>query len=181
MKITLVPGFNPGPYTGAGNNTYLLHDPDGKQTTLIDAATGNPRHLNALKAAVGSGELARVVVTHGHSDHIAGTLALSTEWPKARFAKKPWIDRDADYPVAWQPLADGDSVNVGNTDLQIIHTPGHSPDHICLYDQAEGVLFSGDLLVQGSTVVIPGTRGGNLIDYPKKPGCFGILTRFKFA
>ena len=84
MDITLVPGFNPGPYTGAGNNTYVLR---GRIPTVIDAATGDPRHLDALARALDGASLARVLVTHGHTDHARGCPAIAARWPDAEFAK----------------------------------------------------------------------------------------------
>ena len=47
----------------------------------------------------------------------------------------------------------------------MLHTPGHAPDHICLWHAESRTLFGGDLLIEGSTVVVPGTRGGDLIAY----------------
>ena len=165
MTLTLVPGFNPGPYTGAGNNTYLLHDAVGRHATLIDTATGKSRYLDAVREAVGSAQLRRVLVTHAHADHIAGVPALAAAWPQAEFAKMPWRARDADYPMKWTSLADGDDVPAGDGVLRVLHTPGHAPDHLCFYDERDSVLFSGDLLVRGSTVVIPGSGEGSLVHY----------------
>ena len=162
MKITLIPGFNPGPYTGSGNNTYLL---PGREPVLIDAATGDRRHVAALHEALGVSPLARVIVTHGHPDHASGAPVLAGRWPGTAFFKMPWPDRDGEYRVAWRPLADGDVVVAGSGTLRVLHTPGHAPDHVCLFDEANGTLFCGDLLIQGGTVVVPGSFGGSLADY----------------
>ena len=162
MHITLIPGFNPGPYTGAGNNTYLIA---GQHPTLIDAATGDPRHLDALGQALGTVGLARVLVTHGHSDHAAGSGAIAERWPDAEFLKKPWPDRDARYAVRWTPVPKAGEIPAGDTTLRPIHTPGHAPDHLCFFEEASRTLFCGDLLVQGATVVIPVSGGGSLTEY----------------
>ena len=162
MKVSLVPGFNPGPYTGAGNNTYLL---SGREPALIDAATGEPRHLAALGAALGASSLSRVVVTHAHPDHASGAPHLASRWTGAAFFKLPWPERDDEYRVDWRPLADGDVVDAGDGALRVLHTPGHAPDHVCFLDEADGTLFCGDLLILGGTVVVPGSYGGNLTDY----------------
>lgn len=162
MKITLIRGCNPGPYTGAGNNTYLL---SGRQPALIDAATGEPGHLAALDEALGGSSLSRVLVTHAHPDHASGAPDLAARWAGAAFFKLPWPERDGKYRVAWTPLAEGDAVEAGDGALRVLHTPGHAPDHVCFLDEADGTLFCGDLLIQGGTVVVPGSYGGNLTDY----------------
>ena len=62
-------------------------------------------------------------------------------------------------------MADGQVVAAGDVSLEVLHTPGHAPDHICLWHAGSRTLFGGDLLIEGSTVVVPGTRGGDLIAY----------------
>lgn len=150
---------NPGPMTGDGNWTYLI---DGDRPVLIDAGVGEPSHLDAIDAAAGARDL-HLVVTHAHGDHIAGAPAIRERRPNTALSKLPWPERDRELP--WTPLADGAVVATGAGDLQVLHTPGHAPDHVCLWHADTGTLFAGDMLVQGSTVVIPGTRGGSLIDY----------------
>ena len=162
MRITLIPGCNPGPYTGAGNNTYLL---SGREPTLIDAATGEPGHLGALAAALVGAPLSRVLVTHAHVDHASGAPGLAARRHETTFHKMPWPARDAEYPVDWRPLADEDVVEAGDGALRVLHTPGHAPDHVCFLDEADGTLFCGDLLIQGGTVVVPASYGGSLTDY----------------
>ena len=80
-------------------------------------------------------------------------------------SKFPWPERDSTYRVAWQPLTDGDRIDAGDTELEVIHTPGHAPDHVAVWDAASRTLFTGDLVVFGSTVVIPASAGGDLLDY----------------
>jgi glyoxylase-like metal-dependent hydrolase (beta-lactamase superfamily II) len=158
-----LPALNPGPYTGrAGNTTYLL---PGAEPTLIDAGIGDPGHLGAIADALAGAPLAQVIVTHAHSDHASGAEPIAARWPGARFLKMPWPGRDARYGVPWQPLKDGDRIRAGDAVLDVLHTPGHAPDHIALWHAGTRTLFSGDLVVKGTTVVIPGTRGGSLLDY----------------
>lgn len=154
---------NPGIYTGrTGNNTYLL---PGAEPTLIDAGVGDGSHVDAVAAALDGVPLARVIVTHAHSDHASGATALAARWPNARFFKIPWPERDQRYAVTWEPLAEGDMVAAGDDRLRVIHTPGHAPDHVCLWHEPSRSLFSGDMAVLGTTVVIPGSHGGSLADY----------------
>ena len=162
MDFTLVPGFNPGLYTGAGNNTYVI---SGRTPTLLDAATGAAAHLTALAAALTPASLAQVLVTHAHPDHADGCDPIAERWPDAVFRKMPWAERDRLQSVEYEPIEDGNRIPVGDGTLLAVHTPGHAPDHLCFLDETTGTLFSADLVVPGSTVVIPASRGGNLALY----------------
>lgn len=159
MKPRLLHAGNPGPFTGEGNWTYLI---PGDRPILIDAGVGEQSHLDAIAVASPAGPT-DVVVTHAHTDHAAGAPAIQARWPSARFAKFPWPERDRD--VSWQPLAEGATVMTGEGPLDVLHTPGHSPDHVALWHPHSRTLFVGDLLVLDSTVFIPASAGGNLADY----------------
>jgi glyoxylase-like metal-dependent hydrolase (beta-lactamase superfamily II) len=152
---------NPGAMTGSGNWTYYL---PGRSPVLIDAGVGNDAHLAALAQAANAGPR-HVIVTHAHVDHISGVQALAERWPDSRFSKMPWPERDHTVPVAWSPLHDGQIVPAGDGELEVVHTPGHAPDHIALWDASSRTLFSGDLVVPGTTVVIPASMGGRLSAY----------------
>ncbi len=152
---------NPSPMTGAGNWTYLV---DGPQPILIDAGVGRPDHLSAIAAAAPDGPH-QVLVTHAHPDHASGAEAIAERWPGARLEKYPWPERDARYDVSWVLLRDGDRADTGDLTLQVVHTPGHAPDHIALWNAESRTVFTGDLIVLGSTVVIPASGGGDLRDY----------------
>jgi glyoxylase-like metal-dependent hydrolase (beta-lactamase superfamily II) len=150
--------------TGAGNHTWLLV---GEVTTLVDAGVGAAAHLEAIATALETAgqPLAQVVVTHAHADHASGAEAIAARWPRARFLKMPWPEVDGRYPVAWQAVADGETLEAGDVQLEVVATPGHSPDHFCLWHGESRTMFGGDLLIEGATVVVPGTRGGSLRDY----------------
>lgn len=148
--------------TGDGNWTWLIHGP---VTTLIDAGTGDPRHLEAIERALDGARLDQVIVTHGHTDHASGAPSLAARFPGARFHKMPWPDRDARWQTAWEPVADGDTLRAGAGTLVALHTPGHAPDHLCLWHEESRALFCGDLAIQGSSIYIPSTIGGDLSEY----------------
>lgn len=159
MKPTLLHAANPGPYTGDGNWTYLI---PGDRPVLIDAGVGHDVHLDAIGGAAPAGP-AEVIVTHAHSDHASGAPAIRTRWPSATLSKIPWPERDGEE--LWQPLSDGDTIMTGAGPLEVLHTPGHSPDHIALWHADSRTVFVGDLLQLGTTVFIPASSGGNLADY----------------
>jgi glyoxylase-like metal-dependent hydrolase (beta-lactamase superfamily II) len=152
--------------TGAGNNTYLLAA-DGGGATLIDAGVGDPGHLVdiARELEAHRATLAAVLATHGHADHVSGAPALAAAYPAATFAKYPWPEEDARHAVEWRPLADGDAVVAADEPLIVLHTPGHAPDHVVFWHEASGTIFTGDLVVAGSSVMIHSSRGGNLVQY----------------
>ena len=145
MAILFLAG-NPSEWTGpTGNNTWLI---PGREPALIDAGTGDPDHVNAVAAALDGVPLARVLITHWHPDHVSGLPALRARWRKVAVI-------DAPGP----PVPAGDGV------LDIIATPGHSPDHLCFYDRAAGDVYCGDLARKGGTIVIPARKGGDLRAY----------------
>ncbi len=159
MRPILISAANPGPLTGDGNNTWFI---DGKVPTLIDAGVGHPDHLAAIENELADRPLALVLVTHGHADHASGAPALRARWPNVIVRKLPLHD---DLAGAWTPMADDERIAAGDEELVVVATPGHARDHVCLWEPESGDLFSGDLVVDGGTVLIPGTRGGGLRAY----------------
>jgi ribonuclease/clavin/mitogillin len=167
MRRVCIRGNNPGPLTRGGTNTWLL---PGKEPTLVDAAEDSDEYAarvaEALEAEQPGATLKRVLVTHAHSDHVAGLVALQRRWPDLLFAKLPGA-KDARWGVTFEPLADEAVVRAGDSALWVIHTPGHAPDHVCFYEPSAAVLLCGDLLVNGGTITIPPSHGGNLRHYMK--------------
>jgi endoribonuclease LACTB2 len=147
--------------TGSGNWTYYL---PGRHPALIDAGTGAAAHLDAVADASVDGPR-HVLVSHAHSDHVTGASAIAARWPDTRFSKIPWPERDQQHAVTWHSLGDGHVFPAGDDQLQVVHTPGHAPDHVAFWHEASRTLFSGDLIVSGTTVVIPADMGGSLQDY----------------
>jgi glyoxylase-like metal-dependent hydrolase (beta-lactamase superfamily II) len=162
----LLSAHNPGPMTGSGNNTYLLVGATGS-AALIDAGAGAPRHLADLDSALAASQatLDRVLVTHGHRDHIDGAPLLAAAHPAAKFFKHPWPGEEPDGRLTWQPLSDGEVIIAGDEPLTVLHTPGHSPDHLAFWHEPSRTVFAGDLVVPGSSVMIHSSRGGDLGDY----------------
>ena len=151
--------------TGSGNHTYLVAD--SGSAALIDAGVGNPTHLEETHRELERTDatIESVLVTHGHPDHASGAPALAAAFPTARFRKFPWPDEDRRFAVTWEPLSDGQLITVGAEMLTAVYTPGHSPDHMSFWHAPTRTLFSGDLVVEGSSVMIHASRGGSLSQY----------------
>jgi glyoxylase-like metal-dependent hydrolase (beta-lactamase superfamily II) len=108
--------------------------------TIVDVGQ-DPAILTSIQRAptgVGKWPVEQVVLTHGHSDHCALLPRFREAFHPKVFAFSPSI---AGVDVV---LRDGDRLRMGDEDFEVIHTPGHSSDSICLYSHAEGVLFAGD-------------------------------------
>src|SRR5688572_7284633 len=168
MNPKFLHAANPGPMTGEGNWTYLIGE---RNPVLIDAGVGHASHLESIAAAAPRGPRL-VLLTHAHSDHGSGAPAIHERWPGARLKKHPWPSRTgnrepgtADSKVSWHWLQDGSIVETDEGPLTVLHTPGHSPDHLTFWHADSRTLFVGDMLVQGSTVVIPASHGGSLAEY----------------
>lgn len=147
---------NPGLMTGPGTNSYLVGQ--GDEWTVIDPGPVDTGHQQALLNAAqqAGGRITRIVVTHTHRDHSPGAapLAAATGAPMwGRLALHPmW--QDATFVPAHQP-ADGERFEAApGLWLRAIHTPGHASNHLCYLLEDEKLLFTGDQVMQGSTVVI---------------------------
>ena len=147
--------------TGAGNWTYFF---PGRHPVLIDAGTGLAAHIDAVAAARPEGP-GHVVVSHAHGDHISGAPALASRWPGTQFSKYSWPERDARYSLPWRSISDGEVIPAGDSELHVVHTPGHSPDHLAFWHPPTKTLLSGDLVTPGTTVVILASSGGSLAEY----------------
>jgi glyoxylase-like metal-dependent hydrolase (beta-lactamase superfamily II) len=141
------------------NNIWIVGD--DKEVVVIDAAHDH----RPIAEAVGDRTTVAIIATHGHNDHInaAAALAAALDAPIWLHPEDLMLWHDV-YPDR-EPdgsLADGMTFTAGGTGLQVIHTPGHSPGGCCLYDEAGGVLFSGDTLFHGG----PGATGRSYSDFP---------------
>lgn len=146
MTPILIPAGNSSEWTGpSGNNTWLLR---GRAPALVDAGVGHAGHVEAVAQALDGAPLARVLITHWHPDHVKGLPALRDRWRGLVVVEAP-----------------GAPVPAGDGHLEIIPTPGHSPDHLCFFDREAGDLYCGDLARRGGTIVIPARKGGDLRAY----------------
>ncbi|GAA4352642.1 hypothetical protein GCM10023165_42160 [Variovorax defluvii] len=151
---------NPGAMTGPGTNSYIVGDA-ATGYVVIDPGPDDPAHLERLHRATG-GDIRHIVCTHSHPDHSPGAAPLQAlcepKPPILGLASLPTARHSA-YFVPGRALQDGERLQLtdgqGTTHtLRAIHTPGHAANHLCLVLEEDGLLFSGDHVLNGSTTVV---------------------------
>ena len=153
---------NPGVMTGPGTNAYVIGKTD---LVLVDPGPDSSPHLAAMREAVGK-RLKWILCTHTHLDHSPGARALKAA-TGAQVLGYGDVPRDGRQDEAFAPdraLRDGDTVDSGGFRLRAVHTPGHASNHLCYLLEGERWLFTGDHVMQGSTVVIS-PPDGDMIAY----------------
>ncbi|OEY65881.1 MBL fold metallo-hydrolase [Marinobacter sp. X15-166B] len=143
---------NPGMMTGPGTNTYLLSD--AQDTLVIDPGPADPAHIDAILTHA-QGPISRILVTHTHSDHSPGARLLQAA-TGARVMGMPAPaggSQDSSFKPDTVPVH-GETLPTAAGPLKVIHTPGHASNHLCYLLTGQRLLFSGDHIMQGSTVVI---------------------------
>ncbi len=168
---------NPGVMTGPATNSYLVGDA-GTGYIAIDPGPADLDHLARLFQAAG-GDIRMIVCTHSHPDHSPGAQPLQALCVQAGRAKPPVLglpsaptaraaseftpDRalqNKEHLVLVKHAPEGQMTHT----LKVLHTPGHAANHMCLVLIEDGLLFSGDHILNGSTTVID-PPDGNMNDY----------------
>jgi len=126
---------------GDRNLAYVLGDGDAKVGAVIDPSFA-PAVVVERASAQGL-EVAYIINTHGHADHVEGN-AEAKRLTGAAIAAFHAADTAPDVP-----LRDGDRLQLGGLELQFLHTPGHADDHLVVYLEPERVAITGDLLFVG--------------------------------
>lgn len=168
---------NPGVMTGPGTNSYLVGDP-ATGYIAIDPGPADAEHLARLWRAAG-GDIRWIVCTHSHPDHSPGAAPLQQLCARAGRAAPPILglpsaptaradsqfapDRSLSNDELLTLTGKGLDGEITHT-LQVVHTPGHAANHVCLLLQEDGLLFSGDHILNGSTTII-NPPDGNMADY----------------
>jgi glyoxylase-like metal-dependent hydrolase (beta-lactamase superfamily II)/8-oxo-dGTP pyrophosphatase MutT (NUDIX family) len=141
--------------TGPGTNSYLVGGGPRNEWAVIDPGPADEAHLRALVAAA-PGPITRILVTHTHSDHSPGGVALKRESGATTLGRvADHADRQDRSFAPDQPLSGGERIAIDDgVTLRVIHTPGHASNHLCYLLEEENTLFTGDHVMQASTVVI---------------------------
>jgi glyoxylase-like metal-dependent hydrolase (beta-lactamase superfamily II) len=134
---------NPGPFTLEGTNTWVV---GGGPAVVIDPGPDDAGHILAVLEE--AGPVGAVLLTHHHPDHAPGAVRLAEAARAPVLAFEPGLGE--------RRITSGEAVTVGEVNLRVIHTPGHTPDHVCLLLEPDGLLFTGDtVLGRGTSIVNP--------------------------
>lgn len=161
--------------TGPGTNSYVVGDANTGYI-VIDPGPADFDHVGRLWRAT-NGDIRMIVCTHSHSDHSPGAQPLQalcphkppilglpsapTARPPARFVPDRALKNGEQLVLFGADAATGEAVT---HTLRVIHTPGHAANHLCLVLEEDGLLFSGDHVLNGSTTVVD-PPDGNMTEY----------------
>ncbi|XP_055693507.1 beta-lactamase-like protein 2 homolog [Lutzomyia longipalpis] len=158
-SVIRILGCNPGKMTLQGTNTYLIGT--GRKRLLLDAGEPDkPKFIEHLRQVLKDENVAieNILITHWHNDHIGGVKdVLAIEEAKGckvwKFPRTDADDHYPDLPTDLHPLRDGQKFAVEGATIEVVHTPGHTTDHIVVTHEESGALFSGDCILGDSTTV----------------------------
>jgi glyoxylase-like metal-dependent hydrolase (beta-lactamase superfamily II) len=123
------------------------------EAAIIDSAYGDDEGMaNLVKYidALPDVKLAYIIITHAHPDHISGAAGIKRRTGAdivLHSAEKTDIPTD-------KLVEDGEIISLGGIDLEVVHTPGHNPGHICLYIRQDKIMFTGDHVLAKSTTAL---------------------------
>jgi len=152
---------NPGPFTGPGTNTYLVGI---DEVAVIDPGPDDKRHIDAIIGASMKERVRWVLLTHTHPDHVPGTTRLVKATGAEVLAYGKRLDKDTTITPD-RVIGEGDTIEGTEFGLQVLHTPGHAPNHLCFLLEEERMLFTGDTLLDGMFSVVSPQRGGDMAQY----------------
>jgi glyoxylase-like metal-dependent hydrolase (beta-lactamase superfamily II)/8-oxo-dGTP pyrophosphatase MutT (NUDIX family) len=151
--VTRIIAPNPGVMTGPGTNTYLVGN---TSLAVIDPGPAIPQHIEKILEA-GAGRIRWILCTHTHLDHSPAAAALKAATGAQLLGRPAPEGQDATFKPDFTP-ENGQRIEIGGAGepltLRAIHTPGHASNHLCYLLEQTKMLFTGDHVMQGSTVVI---------------------------
>eukprot|EP00924_Labyrinthula_sp_SR-Ha-C_P009765 maker-scaffold_22-snap-gene-5.14-mRNA-1 protein AED:0.02 eAED:0.02 QI:223/1/1/1/1/1/3/25/336 len=156
-NVYRVMGCNPGNFTLQGTNCYLVGT--GENRILIDAGEGKQKFSSNLKNLLETehAHVKYLLITHKHFDHLGGcsdVVKISPQCTVKKFISSPVDD---ELGVECKPLEDGEVLEVTGARIRVMHTPGHTKDHVCFLLENESqvveAIFSGDCVLGSGTAV----------------------------
>ena len=140
------------------NNVWLIGD--DSEVVIVDAA----HSAGPIVDAVAGRTVRAVICTHGHNDHVtvAPELSATLDAPVLLHPGDDMLWQQTHAAASHRNLEDGQRISVAGTEIEVLHTPGHSPGSVCLYLPEVGELFTGDTLFSGG----PGATGRSFSDFP---------------
>jgi glyoxylase-like metal-dependent hydrolase (beta-lactamase superfamily II) len=164
---------NPGPYTFLGTNTYIV---GSGSVAVIDPGPADKAHLAAIANATRGERVSHILITHSHRDHcsaaqplqvmLGGEIVAYGPTGTPRGASTPGLGEtfvDSSFTPD-RPVSDGDTVKGGGFALDVLHMPGHAPDHLCFALVGKRTVFTGDHVMGWNTTVIAPPEG-NMADF----------------
>jgi len=148
-RVTRLIAPNPGMMTGPGTNTYLVGE---QELAVIDPGPDIDSHVEKI-VSEGKGKIRWILCTHTHLDHSPAAAKLKAATGATLLGRPAPAGQDASF-VPDRVLANGDRLFLGGVSFRAIHTPGHASNHLCYLLEESRMLFTGDQVMQGSTVVI---------------------------
>ena len=147
-------------FTGPGTNTYLV----GKEeVTVIDPGPAMQEHIDVITAAAPN--IKQILVTHTHPDHSPGVRLLKENLHIPAYGMLTNSSKNQDQTFSPERiLDDGEVFQEEEFSIEVVHTPGHASNHLCFILKEEKLIFTGDHIMNGSTVVI-GPPDGNMKQY----------------
>ena len=147
-------------FTGPGTNTYLV----GKEeVTVIDPGPAMQEHIDVITAAAPN--IKQILVTHTHPDHSPGVRLLKENLDIPAYGMLTNSSKNQDQTFNPERiLDDGEAFQEEEFTIEVVHTPGHASNHLCFILKEEKLIFTGDHIMNGSTVVI-GPPDGNMKQY----------------
>jgi glyoxylase-like metal-dependent hydrolase (beta-lactamase superfamily II)/8-oxo-dGTP pyrophosphatase MutT (NUDIX family) len=146
--VTRVIAPNPGLMTGPGTNTYLVAGAEGN--AVIDPGPAIDSHIEKILQFK---NLKWILCTHTHLDHSPAAAVLKKSLGAKILGRPAPEGQDATFKPDFV-LENGQRIDLGGVSLRAIHTPGHASNHLCYLLEETRMLFTGDHVMQGSTVVI---------------------------
>ena len=152
---------NPSMMTGPGTNTYLF---GRNEVAVLDPGPAIESHIEKIQQ-VAEAPIRWVMVTHTHPDHSPAACELARVTGAELIGMSPPEGQHQDMTfVPDRILTDGDRISIDGDEVEAIHTPGHASNHVCYLHTHLNWVFTGDHVIDGSTVVI-NPSDGNMKHY----------------